>query len=402
MLEVVRESVESMRQLLASFDPATVDGPQARELTADAAELERLAGALRTLAAGRVAETGAWVHAGDFRDAGAWMASITGTTVGRARATLETAERLTELPATEAALRSGSLSDQQVDAIAGAATADPNAEQRLLTTAATDGVKGLRTACARVEAAASTDQDERYERARVGRHLRHRRLSDVEGLIEMRGPIDRTAAVMAALRPYEREQFDEARGAERRELPETLAFDALVRLADDAASGRFAEAPGRAPATVVVRVDHSAFTRGTTEPGEVCEIAGVGPIPVSAARKLSSDPILKALITDGVDVRAISHLGRAIPARLRTALEELYPECAVAGCHVDRHLEIDHTEPVAVGGLTELANLTRLCPHHHDVKHARNLRLVGTGTDRRLEPPRRPPPQRAGERRVAA
>jgi hypothetical protein len=237
-----------------------------------------------------------------------------------------------------------------------------------LVAASRNGVKGLKTECARVEAAASTDQDERYLSAKARRYVRHRAVSDVEGLIEMRGPLDKTASFMAALEPYERDQFELARTADRRELPEALAFDAMVQLADDAAAGKFAGAPGRAPATIVVRVDKRAFDRGRSEPGEVCEIPGVGPIPVSVAQKLSGDAILKALITDGTDVRSISHLGRTIPAKLRTAVEEAYPECAVEDCHVDRHLEIDHKQPVARGGKTELANLQRLCHHHHDEK----------------------------------
>jgi hypothetical protein len=370
VLETVRESVESLRRLLAGFDPAGLDGAQARELAEQFSELERLAAAGRTLAAGRVAETAAW-SAGGFRDAGAWLASVSGTTVGQARATIETAERMSALPATERALRAGELSAAQVGLVASAASADPGAEQQLLAAAARNGVKGLKTECARVEAAASTDQDERYAACRARRYVRHRAVSDVEGLIEMRGPLDRTAAVMAALEPWERDQFELARRADRRELPEALAFDAMVQLADDAAAGKFTDAPGRAPATILVRVDKRAFDRGRSEPGDVCEIPGVGPIPVSVARKLSGDAILKALITDGTDVRSISHLGRTIPAKLRTAVEEAYPTCAVEGCEVDRHLEIDHKQPVARGGKTELANLQRLCAHHHDEKTAR-------------------------------
>jgi hypothetical protein len=356
--------------MVASLDPGALDGSEAKALVEQFGELERLAAAGRTLAAGRVAETAAWAISGEFRDAGAWMASVTGTTVGRARATLETASKLSELPRTTAALRAGGLSDVQVDAIASAATADPTAERALLSRATTDGVKGLKQACARVEAAASTDQDERYEQVRARRYLRHRAVTDVEGVLELRGPIDRTARVFAALEPYEHELFEQARAAGRPEPLEALSFDAMVQLADDAAAGRFVEAPSRAPATVVVRVDHSAFTRGVTEPGEVCEIAGVGPVPVSVARRLSSDAIIKALITDGTDVRAVSHVGRTIPTRLRTAVEEQYPECAEDGCHVDRHLEIDHKKPVAEGGPTALWNLQRLCHHHHDRKHA--------------------------------
>ncbi len=208
----------------------------------------------------------------------------------------------------------------------------------------------------------------------------------------MRGPIDVTARVMAALGPIERDLFDEARSSDRRELPEALAFDALAQMADDSATVAAESSGRRSPATVVYRVDHSAFTRGVTEPGEVCEIVGIGPVPVSVVRKLAGDAVLKALVTDGTDVRSVSHLGRTIPARLRTGLEELQPECVIAGCHVDRHLEIDHDTPVAEGGRTEIENLNRVCHHHHDLKHAEDLRIVGEGTSKRFVAAMRAPP----------
>jgi hypothetical protein len=392
VFEVLRESIESLRSVVADLDPGTLDGEQAKELVERAAELERLAGALKTFAAGRLAETGAWANDGPFRDAGAWMAHVAGTTIGRAKATIETARRLQSLPATAAALRSGALSEVQVDAIAVAATADPRAEGSLLRSAEAEGVRGLKRACGRVEAAASTDQAERYERAHAERRLRHRAISDVEGLLEMRGPIDLTAAVMAALEPIERQRFEAAPETGAREPAEARAFDAMVQMADESAMVAGESSGRRAPATIVVRVDHSAFTRGRTEPGEVCEIAGVGPIPVVAAEKLADDAILKALITDGTDVRSVSHLGRTIPARLRTALEELQPECVIVSCHVDRHLEIDHNTPVSEGGVTALWNLNRVCHHHHDLKHARDLRIVGEGTTKTLVAGGRAPP----------
>ena len=160
----------------------------------------------------------------------------------------------------------------------------------------------------------------------------------------------------------------------------------MVQLTDDAAAHTFSSNASRAPATVVVRVDHSAFVRGHTETDELCEIAGVGPIPVAVARRLSDDSMLKALIHDGTDVLAVSHLGRTIPARLRTAVEELYPECVIQGCHTNRHLEIDHNVPVAEGGPTALWNLTRPCRHHHAYKHLHDLRIEGEGTNRSFVP----------------
>jgi hypothetical protein len=396
VFEVLGGLLLQMRLVTQSLDVSALDGEDAKRLVEVSSELERLAAGVRTLAAGRVAATGAWIGDGDHRDAGAWMASVTGTTVGRARATIETATRLTGLPKVAKALRAGSLSEQQVEVIASAATANPRAEASLLRTAETEGVKGLKTAAARIEAAASRDQDERYRNGITRRFLRHRRLSDVEGLIEMRGPIDRTARVMAALEPIEHVLFEAARAATPedgpRELPEARAFDALVRMADDSARVAMLTDGRRAPATVVVRVDKAAFERGATADGELCEIAGVGPIPVSVAQELSADALLRSLITDGTAVLAVSNPGRTVPARLRVALEELQPECVIAGCHVDRHLEIDHNRPFALGGRTELANLNRLCHHHHRVKTQRDLRVVGEGLQKRLVPADRAPP----------
>jgi hypothetical protein len=166
------------------------------------------------------------------------------------------------------------------------------------------------------------------------------------------------------------------------------------------ASAGFPVAPVSAPkATINIRVDHRVLRSGATEPGEICEITGVGPIPGTLAQRLADDAILKALLTDGVDVHAVSHLGRTIPAHLRTALDELHPECVLEGCNATWGLEIDHNWDLALGGPTALWNLNRLCRFHHQEKHRRNLRLVGDGTSKRFVPAGEwMPPERAGPR----
>lgn len=93
-------------------------------------------------------------------------------------------------------------------------------------------MKGLKDRCARVKAAAFGDEDARYEAIRARRSVRSWQDPDGTGRIDVRGHVDATARVMAALEPYERELFKTARDAGRRESPETLAFDALVALAD--------------------------------------------------------------------------------------------------------------------------------------------------------------------------
>ena len=67
--EQLCESIESVRRFVAGLDPAALDGADAAHLVETFSELERLASAGRTLAAGRVAQTNAWVESG-HRDAG--------------------------------------------------------------------------------------------------------------------------------------------------------------------------------------------------------------------------------------------------------------------------------------------------------------------------------------------
>jgi hypothetical protein len=379
VFEQLRSAVDELRSLVGELEPDRFDGSGARTLVELFDEVERLGAAGKTLATRQVVATGAWRHDGSHRDAASWLAGTTGATVGAARATVDTAARVAELPATEATLRSGALSLTQIDAIADAATADPAAEAELLERATHDGVRGLRTACARVKAAACTDEAARYERIRAARSLREWTDADGTGRIDIRGPVDATAKIMAALEPYERQLFDQARRDGRRECSDALAFDALVALASAERSDGDGDGRGERPpaVTTVVRVDWTALVRGVTVPGEVCEIVGGGPIPVSVAQRMLDDCFLKVLLVDGTDVRLVSHPGRTIPARLRSAVEERSPECDVEGCHVRRNLEIDHNLPVEEQGPTALWNLHRLCGHDHAHKHRHGLRLVG-------------------------
>jgi 5-methylcytosine-specific restriction endonuclease McrA len=84
---------------------------------------------------------------------------------------------------------------------------------------------------------------------------------------------------------------------------------------------------------------------------------------------LAEDAVVKVLLTDAVDVRAVASAGRTIPAVVRTALEDRGRICAAPGCDVTRRLEIDHVVPLADGGTTTLDNLQWLCGWHHRRKH---------------------------------
>ncbi|MBV8160357.1 MAG: HNH endonuclease, partial [Acidimicrobiia bacterium] len=79
-------------------------------------------------------------------------------------------------------------------------------------------------------------------------------------------------------------------------------------------------------------------------------------------------------------IHTVCHLGRHIPAHLRTALELGEPPgfggvtCSVAGCGRRHGLEWDHEDPLAHAGPTSMENLSAKCWGHHQDKTAQDRR----------------------------
>jgi uncharacterized protein DUF222/HNH endonuclease len=313
-------------------------------------------------------------------------------------AVLQTAEILQSLPTTEAAYRKGGLSEPQVEEIASAAALDSKSEADLLSAAELEELVELRRRCARVRATARSEL-ERHEYLHRHRQLRH--WNDVEGAFRLEGRFtpEAGAVIWAALEPFKQRA---ALRSPNKEPDAAYAADALVAMAKKASC-----APGdplrTGPEAVVhVRVDYSALVRGQANPGEICEVPGIGPIPVAAARSFAADAFLKAVIMDGDDINAVSHLGRTIPERLKTALIERYPVCVVPGCCETEGLEFDHIIPVERGGTTSFQNLDRLCKWHHYLKTYHNYVLVRVGGDFWFGPNAPPPDPQARQPELVA
>jgi len=357
-----------LRALVARLEPGVLNGHDAGALVEAFAEAERLGAAGRALAARRVEETNQWRLEG-HRSAASWVAAKTGSSVGSAAGAIETAKRLDELPATREAFVAGRLSEAQAREVVSAAAARPSSESKLLAFAEREPLRALKDECRRVVAAAATDEVEWQERIRRRRYLQS--WCDEEGAVCLRARYapDDGAKLLALVEARQNVVFREARKAGRREPYAAYAADALLELVTGTA--------GPTKATLNLRVDHAAMVRGHTEGAEVCEIAGVGPVPVATARALAEDAYLKVIVTDGADVRAVAHQSRYIPAKLRTAIEARDPVCCVPGCEVSRFLEIDHIEPRLAGGLTTFENLARLCSFHHALKTVFGWRLGG-------------------------
>ena len=379
--------IEQVRQIVRELDPARLSGPDAVVLMESFAELERVAAAGKTLLAGRAAETCQW--AGVDRSAEHWLARRTGTSIRAAREALDTAERLKTLPATDAAMRDGKLSAPRAALVAKGAAADPDTEHALLTAAPHESLRELERRVERVIAAKRSADDER-EREDAVRRTRDVRVVDLpDGAAELRARGTRTdiAMLRAHLQPWIDQQFDKARRQDRREPLGAYAFDGLMAMATTPRG----EGKLKSPAKVLVRVDLAAVRRGTTEPGEICEIAGYGPIPVSEALKLMPDAFLALIVTNGKPVINVTHLGRKFTEHQQTALQWISPECSVLGCSATVRLEKDHRADWAKTKRTSIDEADHYCSFHHGLKTKFGYQLEpGTGKRRFLPPERTP------------
>lgn len=428
MFEMVVRLGTRLAGIVDGLDADAVSGPAAGELWAALDRIERLAAGGKTLLARRLADAHVPDRAG-VKTAAEDLARRGGTTVGAARNALDTSSRLPELPRVEAAVRRGELSPAQVSAVTSAAAADPTAEQRLLELAASASLPELREECARVTAAADPDPEATNQRLHRRRALR--RFTDADGAWTLiaKGTPQAGAAINTALDPIIDQIFRRARHAGRHEPYEAYAFDALVALttgkpiatpqgipglaisgaraaitagpaADTGAGGGDGQPDVAAPPAILppasprsnprylalLRIDLAALRRGGVAGGELCEIAGVGPVPVSVAQQLLGEAVLKLVITRGVDVLNVTHLGRGPTAAQRVALAWASPGCTVAGCWRTR-VEYDHREDWRDTRHTRLDELDPLCEFHHDLRTYHGWALVPGYGKRAMVPP---------------
>jgi hypothetical protein len=398
-------ALSELQDTVAGFDPELVLARDALDLVRVFSDLEHAATAGLALAARRVAQTNLW-EGGGHRSSAHWLAATTGMTVGDAMRLLETAEIAEQAPATMDALKNGDLSIPKANAAGKAEAADPDAGAELVARAKSDGVsvREIQEDSARIVNASSgeTEQD-RAVRIRKNRSLRIGSNGDGSSWAHVVGPTVDIARLEAAMKPILNDIFIDARQEGRREPVDAYAFDALMALTDAAASGvRASAVDGRASersgdghghAKVIVRADLTALDRGHTDSGELCEIAGHGPVPVADVwEMIDGGAFIAAILTDGTDIVALRHLGRRPKVLQRTVLEwETAGTCAVEGCANGARVEIDHVDSWADTHVTDIDPLAGICVHCHRKKTHEGFTLgprLTNGT-RRLLPPGR-------------
>lgn len=367
MFDSVDQALSLLEQALRRLEPEELDPCYSKRLFEKFVRIERMGAAGKALVSRRVADSGVW-HRTGFRSPAHYMADAAKCTVGHAVYVLETAEAMKQLPATEQAYRQGRMAEIQAIDLVQAAVVRPESQEELIEIAEHRALVELRRKCARVKAS-SMPEEQRHERIHRNRQLRH--WTDLEGAFRLDGRMtpEAGAVLLAALEPIRQEVAKRAARHGLKGTSSAHAADALIEMAERARctpEDAFRTAPG---AVVHVRMDHAALVRGYTEAGEVCEVPGVGPIPVKAARSMLADAFVAAIVTDGQDVLSVSHMGRTVHARVRTALLERDGGCCVVpGCNDDGPVAMDHIRGYALGGPTELNNLCLLCRHHHYLK----------------------------------
>ena len=363
----VREAADVLAAAVAEIDLGSMLPEAHRELVAIGERIERTGRTVKSMAAAKVAESAVWQGEGD-RSAEDWFARTTGTTRAEAAKELQCGRDLHAVPEVAQAATAGELSVKQTEAIAGAAAVDPSAAGRLLDSAKRKGLRELQDECRATRT--NADPDPEATRARIHAKRSYRTWTDADGTghLHLSGPSDVIARVDNAVRHRCDRLFREARREGRREPGDAYAFDAAVELLTNAGDGP--PVPRGADAKVIVRVDLPALIRGRPVDGEVCEIAGCGPIPVSVVKDWMHDAFLAAVVTDGTEIRKVVHLGRRFKSEQRTVLQWQDPVCARKGCSNRLGLEYDHFEDWARTHTTRTTAAKRFCRTCHALKSA--------------------------------
>lgn len=376
VLSVVSAAVD-FRTLARSVDVEVLPGDECALLVEEFARVEKTCAAVRAMAAARAAACGAHRTRGFF-GAEDWMAGVTGSSRQQAKSELETGARLGDCPETKDAAVGGDLSLGQAGDIARTEGEKPGSEGDLIAKAKTSSRQELADAC-RKRRQEGVDRDELAAKQHALRKMRS--WTDGDGMICGQFRLEPSVGVPLLKRlADEADRLHRAARAEGSTEPwEAHAADALAAMlgADAGAAGGGVGVARRTKtktkAEVVFVIDLRTFRTGTHD-DTVCHIVGGGPVPPDIVRTMAKDAFLKAVFHDGVTIHTVSHLGRYIPAELRTALELGEPPdfdgIRCSGCGKRFRLQWDHVDPVCAGGLTTYDNQDPKCWDCHTRKSA--------------------------------
>ena len=387
-LAELKQALRVIRRVVQRTEPAQLSGAQAMALASCFGEIERASASGMARVSPRIIETRAYATGG-HASAPDWLSTVTGSSAGAAKGRLVAAERAAAVPELRQALKDGLLSAPELSVVATAGAADPAAIPTLLELV--EERASHQELCASAEAAkaaARQREDERARRARVhaGRHLRWHQCEG--GGIRGEFFCDEVdwAKVSPRLEAGAKARW-KAAGAEKGESFEAHRLDAFI---DVLAHARGQDVGARPHCLVLV--DAEALRRGSTRTGEVCEIDGIGPVPVEAAVELLGQGALQFVIREGTDIKTVTSSSRDLAQKTAMALIARDRVCVVPGCGKRLGLQGDHCSiDYKDGGPTTYENLARLCPSHHAMKTYAKWSLSGGPGKWKWTPPSKPP-----------
>ncbi|MFN2544922.1 MAG: HNH endonuclease signature motif containing protein [Actinomycetota bacterium] len=359
----LRAAATLLEEANAELEPAALTSVEARGLLGMYTKVQRL-GAFGVATLAQTAE-----NATD-------LSRAAGTSVGEAKATMETGRVLQEAPELREALQHGEVSLPQAAEIAKAEAAAPGASLELLTVAKEQSFQVLKEQARKVKLEAEQHRGlaERQHEARSARsHTDDLGMVNVHLRLE---PHVGTPIVARADAEAERRARAAKRAGEEdgQEPFEHHLADAYAALLSGKGKGR-----ARRPELVVL-VSREVAKRGWEDvrKGELCKIPGVGPVAPPVAKEIAKDAFLSGVFYDGTDLRHFKRWSRHIPVEVQVALElgeaPEFEGVACTDCGRRFRPEFDHLVPCAAQGETSLPNLNPRCWSCHRAKGDRDRR----------------------------
>jgi hypothetical protein len=374
--EHVDDAVASLEKANAELEPELLTADAARRLLEGYARAEKLASYGRTVLARKVNDASE-------------LARVTGTSVGKAKQTVETGKALRDADEVSGALAGGDISLDQAAEIARAEHARPGSSKELLSVAQSEAFHVLRDKArkVRLEAEQNRGLGDRQREARIARSY-----SDELGMVNINlrlEPHVGTPIVNRAEADADR-LYRTAKKQGTTEPFERMLADAYAGMLCGKGKGRTTRPE------LVVLVSHEVAKRGWTDvrDGEVCKIPGVGPVAPQVAKEIAQDAFLSGVFFDGVDLRHFRRWTRNTPVKVRTALELGDPPefdgIRCVDCGNRFKTQNDHVEPHNALGPASTDNLKPRCWPCHQAKTKRDReagKLTPPPPDGERDPP---------------
>ncbi len=372
--------VSELRSAIDAFGVRDIAAKPDAMLEEDFAELQRASELLEAERLRHLAEIERrGIHRRDGHlSAASWLATTFKVGWGQAKAEMQTARGLDQMPETAKALESGDVSLAAAKLLVAAREVDPESfsrcEPELVDAARQHQVRDLKQVTTRwrqmVERGRGVDGEEAL---REMRRLHTSRTFG--GMVRVDGDLDPETGetLLTALRAV---MDAEARsGAEDARSPAQRRADALGEVCRQwlDRSDRPQVGGERPHLTVTVSVEALRDLEGSAE------LENAGPVPVEVARRLACDASIVRVVTAGSSEPL--DVGRRTPvvsSAQRRAVIVRDGQCRFPGC--DRPPawgDVHHILHWPDGGRTDLRNLILLCRRHHVMCHARDgFRLV--------------------------